>query len=119
MLIQELCEILKAECMPVGLDATGQVKSGLLLVSGYLIPVKLEYQEPDPLHYTLVHTDLSDPKKFEEDYALDEMGPGQLASGATIYCFGLFKSDSFGVDRWVSSLVLRCVNDASKAYERI
>jgi hypothetical protein len=119
------CEILEADVTPAGLDPTGAVSSGKLVISGIAVPAILQHIQPK------TPTEDSEPDErrfgFEVsgnkggtiymmyvDYNLDEQGPGHVAVGEELCCLCL------ATDQWHKCwMVLRKAAKVTDAYERI
>ena len=111
-------EILEAHCMALGLDPTGELESGHILISCHLLPAILQYdpQSDGEIRYSLVLSLGGTPDDFAADYELAEPGETYVGQGETIYVMYLSTIMEAGSDL---NLVLRCVDKDLQKYERI
>lgn len=111
-------EILEAHCMASGLDPTGELESGHILISCHLLPATLQYdpQSDGDICYGLVLSLGRASDGFAADYELAELGETHVGQGETIYVMYLSTIMEAASDL---NLVLRCVDKDLQNYERI
>jgi hypothetical protein len=120
------CEIVEVEISPAGIDLTGAVASGRLVISGILVPAILRHlrpksdaedMEPDERRFGIEVRGMNDVElhKIYVDYELDKKGPSYVADGQDVRCLCI------ATDQWHKCwLVLRTMqNMHADVYERI
>jgi hypothetical protein len=136
------CTVVSVECEMEGPEPTGEVVSGTLVMSGYMLEATVLPTSPeegawrmDP-HCT-VHISMESgqeinaqkesqfwecEERFLVDYTPEEKGDGQFSAGDTLYCAKLMSIDNFHHypgHFYDYALVLRLIDPTMQIYKRV
>lgn len=116
--------VLEALCVPEDRDITGQLKSGMVVLSALITPVTIEYHIPDVLETQQVkhevHVANRKLENFWADYALFADDPHVVRSREKLYCLKLGDIEIYGENGFGSYvIILRRLEESRPVFERI